>query len=152
MVAKVLIVFVVTYFTLVFGELVPKRIGMSNPEKIAMLMARPMNLLSRLASPFVWLLSLSTRFILRVLGIKRSGNNKVTEEEIKAVIREGLNDGEIQEVEQALAERVFNLGDWNISSLMTHRSELVWLDIHDNPHAIRKKVKEHLFNVYPVAD
>ncbi len=150
-IARILIVFIVTYFTLVFGELVPKRIGMGHAEKIAMLMARPMNILSRMASPFVWLLSRSTRLILKILGIKQS-ENKVTEEEIKAVIKEGLNDGEIQEVEQALAERVFNLGDRNISSLMTHRSELVWLDINDSTHSIRKKVKEHLFNVYPVAD
>lgn len=150
-IAKTTIVILVTYLTLVFGELVPKRIGMGCAEKVSMLIARPMNWLSRLASPFVWLLSKSTSLTVRITGINTVEDSKVTEEEIKAIIREGFDGGEVQEVEQDIVERVFNLGDRNVGSIMTHRSELVWLDITDSIEEIREKVQENLFNIYPVA-
>lgn len=151
-IAKFVIVFVVTYFTLILGELVPKRIGMGAPEKVAMLVARPMNLLSVAASPFVWLLSRSSSLVIKILGVNTTDDSKVTEEEIKAIIQEGFVGGEIQGVEQDIVERVFNLGDRNVGSIMTHRSELVWLDITDTNQAINDKVKENLFNIYPVAN
>ncbi|MDD2437133.1 MAG: hemolysin family protein [Massilibacteroides sp.] len=148
--SKTLIVIVVTYATLVLGELVPKRLGMGKSEVIAKIMARPMSVLSYLTSPFVWLLSVSTNLVLNIMGVKTMDENKVTEEEIKAIVKEGLDDGEVQEVEQDIVERVFNLGDRDIGSIMTHRAELVWLDISDTREAIKEKVKEHLFNIYPV--
>jgi len=150
-IAKITIVIVVTYLTLIFGELVPKRIGMGFAEKVSMFVAKPMNILSKIASPFVWLLSKSTSGVSRLLGLHRIEESKVTEEEIKAIVKEGLDDGEVQEVEQDIVERVFNLGDRNIGSIMTHRSDLVWLDITDGIETIREKVKENLFNIYPVA-
>lgn len=150
-IAKTAIVIVVTYLTLIFGELVPKRIGMGFAEKVSMLVAKPMNFLSAVASPFVWLLSKSTTGVSQLMGLHRIEESKVTEEEIKAIVKEGLDDGEVQEVEQDIVERVFNLGDRNIGSIMTHRSELVWLDITDSIETIREKVKENLFNIYPVA-
>lgn len=150
-VSKTVIVVIVTYLTLVMGELVPKRIGMGNAEKVSMLMAKPMNILSFLASPFVWLLSKSTTLTIRLTGINSIEENKVTEEEIKAIVKEGFDGGEVQEVEQDIVERVFNLGDRNVGSIMTHRSELVWLDITDSIDEIREKVQENLFNIYPVA-
>jgi len=149
-IARTTLVVTVTYFTLVLGELVPKRIGMSHAERIAAVLARPMNLLSQTAAPCVWLLSASAALTLRLLGFRKTGDNKVTEEEIKAVVKAGYDVGEVQEVEQDIVERVFSLGDRDIGSIMTHRSELVWLDITDSNEQIRDKVQANLYNTYPV--
>ncbi len=149
--SKAAIVVIVTYLTLIMGELVPKRIGMGYSERVSMLVAKPMYLLSKLASPFVWLLSKSTALVIKVTGIKGNEGSKVTEEEIKAVVKEGFDGGEVKEVEQDIVERVFNLGDRNVGSIMTHRSDIVWLDITDSIDKIREKVQENLFNIYPVA-
>ena len=149
-VSKTTIVILVTYFTLVFGELVPKRVGMASPETIAMVMAKPMEILSKISSPFVWLLSKSTALAIRVIGGGQSENNKVTEEEIKAVVQEGLDGGEVQEVEQDIVERVFYLGDRNVGSIMTHRNELICLDMQDSIGTVRQKVNDNLFDLYPV--
>lgn len=150
-VSKITIVVIVTYLTLIMGELVPKRIGMGYAERVSMLVAKPMNVLSFIASPFVWLLTKSTSFTIRITGISAVEESKVTEEEIKAIVKEGFDGGEVQEVEQDIVERVFNLGDRNVGSIMTHRSELVWLDTTDSIDQIRGKVQENLFNIYPVA-
>ena len=150
-VSKLLIVVVVTYLTLVLGELVPKRIGMSFAEQVAMLFSKPMNILSKIAAPFVWILSKSTKVVIYMIGLGNAGNtNKVTEEEIKAVVNEGFRGGEVQEVEQDIVERVFHLGDRTVGSIMTHRSDLVYIDISDNVDVIREKVKTQLYNTYPV--
>ena len=149
-VATGIIVVIVTYLTLILGELVPKHLGMNAPEKIAMIMARPMHLLSRIASPFVWLLSASTKAVVKLTGIS-SRDTKVTEEEIKAIIQEGTEDGEIQEVEQDIVEKVFNLGDRKIGSIMTHRNDLIWLNLDDPIEKICRIAKSHVYNVYPVA-
>ncbi len=151
-IAQTLIVIIVTYLTLIIGELVPKRIGMSASERVAKLVARPMNFLSKIALPFVWLLSKSTSATLKLLGINTQENNKVTEDEIKAIIQEGTDGGEIREVEQDIVERVFNLGDRNVGSIMTHRSEMVWLNVNYTKEQIEEIVKNNLFNTYPVAD
>lgn len=150
-VSKTIIVIIVTYLTLIMGELVPKRIGMGYAERVSMLVAKPMYFLSKLALPFVWLLSRSTALVIKITGIKANEENKVTEEEIKAIVKEGFDGGEVQEVEQDIVERVFNLGDRNVGSIMTHRSDLVWLDVTDSIEKIREKVQENLFNIYPVA-
>ena len=150
-VSKTTIVVIVTYLTLIMGELVPKRIGMGYAEKVSMLVAKPMNILSSIASPFVWLLSKSTVLAIKLTGVTATEDNKVTEEEIKAIVKEGFDGGEVQEVEQDIVERVFNLGDRNVGSIMTHRSELVWLDMTDSIEQIREKVEENLFNIYPVS-
>lgn len=151
-IAQTLIVIIVTYLTLIIGELVPKRIGMSASERVAKIVARPMNLLSKIALPFVWLLSKSTAITLKLLGINTQESNKVTEDEIKAIIQEGTDGGEIREVEQDIVERVFNLGDRNVGSIMTHRSEMVWLNVNYTKEQIEEIVKNNLFNTYPVAD
>ena len=150
-VSKTIIVIIVTYQSLFMGELVPKRIGMGYAERVSMLVAKPMYFLSKLALPFVWLLSKSTSLVIKITGIKANEENKVTEEEIKAIVKEGFDGGEVQEVEQDIVERVFNLGDRNVGSIMTHRSDLVWLDVTDSIEKIREKVQENLFNIYPVA-
>ena len=117
-----------------------------------MFVAKPMNMLAHIASPFVWLLSKSTALIVKMIGTDVTEENKVTEEEIKAIVKEGFDDGEVQEVEQDIVERVFNLGDRNVGSIMTHRSDLVWLDLTDSVAQIREKIEENLFNIYPVAN
>ena len=112
----------ITYFSIVFGELLPKRIGLTYPETIAIFMAKPMQVLAGLASPFVWLLSHTNDLVLKLLKIKPSYESKVTEEEIKSMIQESTEGGEIQEIEQDIVERVFEMGDRTVNSLMTHRS------------------------------
>lgn len=150
-IGQTLIVVIVTYLTLIFGELVPKRIGMSVAEKAAKVVARPMYYLSVIASPFVWLLSKSTSVMFGVLGIK-SGENKVTEEEIKSIIQEGTEGGEVQPVEQDIVERVFLLGDLSVDSIMTHKSEIVWLDASMSAREVRQVLKKDLYEVYPIAE
>ncbi|MFA6590591.1 MAG: CNNM domain-containing protein, partial [Bacteroidales bacterium] len=150
--SKTIIVVVVTYITLIFGELLPKRIGMSAAEKTSKIIVGPMELLSKIAAPFVWILSVSTQGLMRLFHISPSEDGRVTEEEIKAIIQVGTDGGEIKEVEQDIVERVFTLGDRNVGSIMTHRSELVWLDVSRDNQYTSDLIKQNLFNVYPVAD
>lgn len=123
-IAQVVIVVLVTYLTLVFGELLPKRIGMAISEKIAKFMVRPMNLLATLSAPFVWLLSKSTSFMFTLIGLDDEGS-KVTEEEIKSIIQEGAENGEVQPVEQDIVERVFIMGDLTVGAIMTSKHDLI---------------------------
>jgi putative hemolysin len=149
--ATTIVVIIITYFSLVFGELVPKRIGLSRPEGIAKAMARPMHWISIITYPFIWLLTKSTYLIIKLFRIK-SDESHVTEEEIKAIISEGTEQGTIEEAEQEIIERVFHLGDRNITSLMTHRSDIVWFDINDNEEKIREKIIQEPHSVYPICD
>lgn len=149
--SQVIIVVVVTLLTIILGELVPKKIGMSSSEKIAKVISGPMVLLSWLTKPFVWFLSKTTDGIVKVLGIREQEAN-VTEEEIKSMIAEGAEDGEVQEVEQDIVERVFSLGDRTIDSIMTNRSDIVWIDSEMTNEEINSTVKENLFQVYPVGE
>ena len=147
--AQALIVMFVTYLTILFGELVPKRIGMSASSRVAKCLARPMYWLSIIASPFVWLLAKSTSLIFSLLNIDTNGE-KVTEEEIKSMIDEGTESGEVQEVEQDIVDRVFSLGDRSVSTIMTHRNDIVSIDIDNSNAETFQIVCEHLYQVYPV--
>ncbi len=149
--ATILIVVVITYFSLVLGELVPKRIAMAKPESIAKRVAAPMTFLSWLTWPFIWLLSASTNVLVNIFNL-RSADTHVTEEEIKAIINEGTSSGAIEEQEQEIIERVFHLGDRNITSLMTHRTDITWLDINEPPGIYQPKIHESMHSVYPVCD
>lgn len=149
--AQALIVVVVTYLTLIFGELVPKRIGLSVAEKAARLVAVPMQWLSVAAYPFVWLLSKSTEFVFGLTGLQDKGT-KVTEEEIKSIVKEGAEDGEVQPVEQDIVSRVFMVGDLKVDAIMTHKSDMAWFDIAMTAKEVRAAMKEQLYAVYPVAD
>lgn len=149
-IAVVIVVIIITFFSLVLGELVPKRIGLSNPEAIAKAVARPMNALTIVTLPFVWLLTFTGDLIVRLLAIKQSSDSKVTEEEIKAIIQEGTEGGAVQEIEQDIMERVFILGDRKVVSLMTSRTEVVFLDLNETPEEIRKIVSSELHSIYPV--
>ncbi|MEP7259342.1 MAG: hemolysin family protein [Flavitalea sp.] len=150
-IATAIIVIVITYFSMVLGELVPKRIGLANPEAIAKFMAKPMRVLSIATHPFIWLLTKSTFVIVKLLNIKIK-DNQVTEEEIKAIISEGTEQGTIEEAEQEIIERIFHLGDRNITSLMTHRSDVIWFDVNDNEVSIREKILQEPHSVYPICD
>ena len=146
------VVVVLTFFSLVLGELLPKRIGLNYPETIAKAVAVPMKLVSVVTAPFIWLLTTSTDFILKVLNIKPTADGKVTEEEIKAIIKEGTEVGEVQEIEQDIVERVFHIGDRKVNSLMTHRSSMVYLSLDDSVEEIKAKVLHELHSVYPVCN
>lgn len=143
-----LVVIIITYFSLVIGELVPKRIGLSNPEGIAKAMAKPMRYVTNITFPFIWLLSKSSAFLIKLFKIKRD-ESQVTEEEIKAIISEGTEQGTIEEAEQEIIERVFHLGDRNITSLMTHRSDVIWFDVNAT---VAEVVYKDIHTAYPVCD
>ncbi len=149
--ATAIIVIIITYFTLVLGELVPKRLGLSRPEAIAKFMAKPMRIIGTITYPFIWLLSKSSFIVMKLFNIKRDAN-QVTEEEIKAIISEGTEHGAIEEAEQEIIERVFHLGDRNITSLMTHRSEIIWFDLNDNEAKIREMIIQNAHSIYPICD
>lgn len=149
--ATTIVVIVITYLTLILGELVPKRIGLANPEKVAKTLAAPMRTLSIITYPFIWLLSASSNFITRLFNLK-ANDVHVTEEEIKAIINEGTEQGTIEEAEQEIIERVFHLSDRNSTSLMTHRSDILWFDINDNEASIREKILTEPHSVYPICE
>ncbi len=144
------VVVVLTFFSLVLGELLPKRIGLNHPEGIAKAVALPMKVISIITAPFIWLLTISTEFLLKVLMIKPSADGKVTEEEIKAIIKEGTEGGEVQEIEQDIVERVFHIGDRKVNSLMTHRKSVVFLPLDSDKTQVRDLMLKELHSIYPV--
>jgi putative hemolysin len=147
-----IVVVVLTFFSLVLGELLPKRIGLNYPEAIAKAVAVPMKMVSVITMPFIWLLTISTEAILKILKIRPTADGKVTEEEIKAIIKEGTEGGEVQEIEQDIVERVFHIGDRKVNSLMTHRQSIVYLSLEDTVEELKAKVLEELHSVYPVCN
>ena len=149
--AQTIIVILVMFLTLIFGELVPKRIAMSASERVSKIVAGPMKFISMIAAPFVWLLAKTTSLVTRILGI-RYQETKVTEEEIKSIIQEGTDEGEVSPVEQDLVERVFALGDLKVSTIMTHRADIVWLDLEMSEQEIRETIESNIFEEYPVVE
>jgi putative hemolysin len=147
-----IVVVILTFFSLVLGELVPKRIGLNYPEGIAKGVAVPMKMVSTVTKPFIWLLITSTEFILDTFKIKPTADGRVTEEEIKAIIKEGTEGGEVQEIEQDIVERVFHIGDRKVNSLMTHRKSIMYLSVKDSLEEIKGKVFEELHSIYPVCN
>lgn len=140
----------IAYLTIILGELVPKKLALTNPEKIASFIAPYLNVLSYIASPFVYLLGASTNLVIWFLGIKPSTEPSMTEEEIKILIDQGTNAGIFEEAEQDIMERVFRLGDRRAGTLMTPRTEIVWLDIDDTPVAVQEKIAGHRYSLFPV--
>lgn len=145
-----LVVLLITYLSIVLGELFPKRLGMTFPESIALIVSKPMILLSKITSPFVWLLTISNDFLLWVFGIKRNSDSKISEEELKSMIKESAEGGEIMDIEQDIVERVFELGDRRINTLLTHRSEMVFFDVMDTEEIVRQKISEEKHSAYPL--
>lgn len=139
-IASVLSILLITYLTLIIGELVPKRVALNNPEPIAAIVAIPMRMLAKIASPAVQLLGYSTERVLRLLGIRPSTEPQVTEEEIKVLIEQGTEAGTFEEAEQDMVQRVFRLGDRRVGALMTPRPDIVWLDLEDSVEENRQKM------------
>lgn len=145
------VVLVITYLSLIIGELVPKRLALNSPEKIAATVAKPMQFVAVMVAPIVHLLSTSTELVLRLLRVNISSNEPlITEEEIKVLVRQGAEAGMFEVAEQDMVERVFNLGDRQVGSLMTPRLDIVWLDLRDSVEANRRKLVENHHNRYPV--
>lgn len=151
-IATTVVVIIVTFLSIIFGELIPKKFGLLRAEKIARVVAGPMNMLSLVVYPFVWLLSNITNVIFKIFNIKKATDSAVTEEEIKAMISEGSEHGSIEEDEKDIIERVFHLGDRNITSLMTHRTDIIWYDVMDTTLDVRNKSTEIIYSTFPVCE
>jgi len=149
-IALVVVVSTITYLSLIIGELVPKRIALSNPEKIASLVARPMNTLARITSPIVSVLSSSTEIILNIAGIKEPSEPPVTDEEVRVLLREGTKTGAFELAEKDIVERTMRLSDKKVKSFMTSRKEIVWLDIDSSFKTIRNKIVQKPHSHFPV--
>ncbi|MBM0745707.1 HlyC/CorC family transporter (plasmid) [Phormidium sp. CLA17] len=145
------VVSIITYLSLVIGELLPKRIALNNPEQIACNIAGPMRLLAIITAPVVKLLSVSTDSLLKLLGIQASNEPAITEEEIKVLIEQGTQAGTFEESEQEMVSRVFRLGDRSIKSLMTPRTAIAWLDIAAPWEENQREIQEQPHSHYPVA-
>jgi putative hemolysin len=151
-IATGLIVIFVTFLSILFGELIPKRIGLLKAERIALIATGPMKIFSRIGYPIVALLNRLSNIFFVLFSIKPSPEGNVTEDEIKAIINEGTEQGTIKEAEQDIIERVFHLGDRNITSLMTHRSDIIWFDLNETEEMIKEKIVREPHSVYPVCD
>jgi putative hemolysin len=145
-----IVVLGITYFSLIIGELVPKRFALNHPEQIAKLVARPMKLLSRIMSPIVSLLSVSTSAVLTLLRMKQPTEPPVTEDEIRILIEQGTQAGVFEEAEQEMVQQVFKLADRRVVSLMTPRLDIVWLDVRASREELRKTIAESHFSRFPV--
>ncbi|MFM2327887.1 MAG: hypothetical protein RIR31_2089 [Bacteroidota bacterium] len=151
-ISTVIIVIIVTFLSIIFGELIPKRLGMLQAERIARQVAAPMNFLSVVTHPIVWLLSKISYLFFKLFNVKTSNDNAVTEEEIKAMITEGSEHGTIEEEEKEIIERLFHLGDRNITSLMTHRTDIAWFDGSETVQQVKDKMDEVIYSSYPVCE
>ena len=149
--AVFIVVAIVTYVSLVAGELVPKRLALNDPERISSLVAQPMATLARITSPLVWLLARSSEGVLRLMGVKPSDEPLVTEEEVRVLIEQGTQSGVFEPIEEEIMEQVFRLSDRTVSVIMTPRRDIVWFHVDDTPAEIRDTVLIHGHSRYPVA-
>ena len=145
-----LISMLITYFSLVIGELIPKRIATGNPEKIAMAMCGPIKALSVIFRPIVRVLSFSTDTGLKILGIKENEENTVSEDEIKVMIEQGKQDGVFEANEQNIVESVFRMSDRTVDALMTPRTELPWIDLESPMEESLKEIAESTYHYFPL--
>lgn len=147
-----IVVLIITYLSLIIGELVPKRLGLSLAERVAVRVAKPMRLLSVVSSPVVRLLSFSTESVLRLFGAHRVEEQPISEEEVKILIRQGTAAGIFDPSEQDMVMNVFRLGDRRVEALMTPRRDIGWLDVKDTVAEVRRKLAAHPHTRLPVAD
>jgi len=150
--ATLIIVVLVTFVSIIFGELIPKRFGLIRAEKLAMAVAGPMRVFGQITYPFVWLLNSSSTLFFKIFKIRKSTNDAITEEEIKTLITEGAEAGNIEEEEQEIIERVFHLSDRSITSLMTHRSDIIWFSEKDTEEQIKEKIIREPHSAYPICE
>ncbi|MEA0735462.1 hemolysin family protein [Xanthomonas campestris pv. campestris] len=149
-IGKTLAVALITFLTLIFGELVPKRLALRNSEDIAGVVAVPMAWLAKIAAPGVWVLARSTRLVLRMLGMGKDESASVSEEEIRMLVAESHEAGVIDAHERDMMNRVMRLGDRTADSLMTPRNRIAWLDANAEPERNLHVMREHEFSRYPV--
>lgn len=147
-----LIVGLITYFSLVIGELVPKTIALNNAENIAILFAPALNILTKIVYPVIQLLSISTKLFIKLFRIKVNENPPVTEEELKMLIDQGATFGSIEKKESELLKRVFKFGDRKANAIMTRRNDVIWVDVNDPIEEIRKTIYENEYSLYPVCN
>jgi putative hemolysin len=151
-ISLVLVVLIITYFSLVLGELAPKRLALNDAERIAAFIAPSMDFMAHIAAPLVRLLSYSSDVVLAVFGVKKSSEPPITEDEVKVLIELGTQAGVFEEAEQDMVSGVFRLADRHVGTLMTPRTEIAWLDLEDPPEEIRRKIKESVHSRLPVAE
>lgn len=147
-----IVVLIITYFSLVIGELVPKNLALAAPETIASLMSRPMKFVSKMTSPFVWFLTASTNILLKLFRLGDANDAAVTQEEVRAVIAQGTSVGVVAETEQELMESVFRLDDQRITVLMTTRTKIGWINLNASAEEIRQKIVQNTFSRLLVCD
>lgn len=147
-----IVVLAITFLTLILGELVPKRLALHSPERIASIIASPMSLIARIFSPIVYAMGATTDLVLRILGVKPTVEPPITEEELQVLIDQGTQAGVFDAAEQDMVQGVFSLSDRRIFSLMTPRSEIAWLDVNDTPEEIRQKIDESPYSRFPVCE
>jgi putative hemolysin len=145
-----LVVGAITFLSLVFGELIPKRMALSNPERFASTVAPTMKVIANAASPIVYFLSAATEFGLRLIGVKHADEPAITEKEIRLLIDQGTQAGTIEETEQDLLERVFRFGDRQVSSLMTPRPDILWIDLESSEEVLRQELAGSEYSRLPV--
>ncbi len=148
--ATVVVVLGTTYLTLILGELVPKRVALYNPEKVATIVSRPMRLLARISSPIVFLLSVSSDAVIRLSGVRPSEGSPVTEEEIRLMIDQGAQVGLFEKEERDMVTSIFRLDERRVGTIMKPRTDMVWIDIGDSSEDIRRKIGECGHSRYPV--
>ncbi|WP_457583129.1 hemolysin family protein [Ensifer canadensis] len=151
-VAVAIVVTLITFLSVVIGELIPKQLALKNSEGFAMFVARPMTLLSRIVAPVVYLFETSAALMMRLLGIRPDDPDHVTEEEVHAIMAEGVESGAIEKSEHEMLRRIIRLGDRNVKSIMTHRTEMSFIDINDNLETIGEKIRQYGHSRYPVVD
>ncbi|MDO9418577.1 hemolysin family protein [Pararhizobium sp.] len=151
-VAVGLVVTLITYLSVVIGELIPKQLALRNSEAIAMMVAPPMLFLSRIVSPVVYLFQTSAALVMRLFGLRPGDPDQVTEAEVQAIMAEGVESGAIEKTEHEMLKRIIRLGDRNVKSIMTHRTEISFIDIDDSLETIRNKVHVSGHSRYPVID
>ena len=152
-IALAIVVAAITFFSVVLGELVPKRFALRNPERVAASIARPMYVLSQIVRPVVWLLSRATTFFLRLVGISGDADGgSVSEEEIRLLMEQAAESGVFEAAERDMVEGIFRFGDRQLRSLMTPRTEIIWLDVNDPPQAVRETVRGSHHSRFPVCE
>jgi putative hemolysin len=149
-IAIAVVVLGITYLTLILGELVPKRIGLTYPDKLSLIVALPMRWFASLMTPLITILSASTEFFLKIFMVKKSSEPEVTQDEIKILVEQATKAGVFEKVEQDIVERVLRLSDRTAEDIMTPRSEVVWLDVNDKPAALKTKILNGTRSRYPV--
>ena len=145
-----IVVLTITILSLWLGELVPKRLGINSPERIAIVVAGPVLFISKVFSPFIKLMSNATNFVLRLIGVNPSNEPPITEEELQMLIMQGTQAGVFEEAEQDMVEGIFSLADQRVYSLMTPRTEIVWLDVNDTTEEILEKIANSSYSRFPV--